>query len=260
MDTNIVEDLYRLSQSDNKYELLAYVEKHVPKKVRKNILDLLAPPTPTLRTEDTGKELEMAICMAYGIEFVGKYKYSYDEPRRLAERLKRLPVLKGIYHSAEKGGVYDFTSEDGNLSAKSTKKDGKVAPQRVGQASVEKFCERMGIPEMNEETLKVFIQENVATLLPVFEENTFSCDIVYYKKHKDELSLIKRISPVDWSKCSFTWTRTAQDWNNSATLKVDGKSVMEIQFHHGGRTNMACRWCWDNLLSTFASHFEVVFL
>jgi hypothetical protein len=29
----------------------------------------------TLKTEDTGKMFEMAICLAYGIPYDGKYKY-----------------------------------------------------------------------------------------------------------------------------------------------------------------------------------------
>ena len=31
-----------------------------------------------LKTEDTGKMFEMAICYAYGIEYNGKYKYSME--------------------------------------------------------------------------------------------------------------------------------------------------------------------------------------
>lgn len=44
----------------------------------------------TLHTEDTGKIFEMAICLAYGIPYNGKYKYGMEEPEKLKARLQNL--------------------------------------------------------------------------------------------------------------------------------------------------------------------------
>ena len=213
-----------------------------------------------VRTEDTGKQLEMAICLAYNTPYVGPYKYGMEEPERLAPRLRNLlPPLEGVYHSAEKGAVYDFTAPgEQHLSAKSTKKTGaKVAPQRVGQASVPDFCDRMGLPQMKPDQLKAYIQENIESLLPSFEEWTFDCPILFFDKQKDSLSLINRESNFRWAGRTFTWTRPADKWANSSTLKVDGVSVMEIQFHTT-RKNVVCRWCFEKVLSLHSEHLSVV--
>ena len=234
-----------------------YLKKRFKKKVAIKIQRTFFP---MVRTEDTGKELEMAICMAYGIQYVGKYKYGYEEPSRLSERLKKLPPMKNIYHSAINKSAYDFMSDDGNLSAKSTKKSGgKVAPQRIGQCSIEKFCESINISSLGKEDLKRYIQNNIVSILPIFESNTFESSIVYYIKQKNEIRYIQQIKPIDWTNLQFSWTRDSNEWTNSSTLKVKDISIMEIQFHTK-RKNMACRWCFENLLSLFSDHFSVVFL
>ena len=251
-----IEEIIQKSRHGKK-TFLEYLKNNYGKKIALKIQHAVFP---MLRTEDTGKELEMAICMAYGIEYVGKYNYDYEEPKRLSERLKKLPPMKNIYHSAINQSVFDFTSDDGNLSAKSTKKaGGKVAPQRIGQCSVEKFCERINIEPLGKEELKRYIQDNIISILPIFERNTFESSIVYYIKQKDEIRFIQQIKPIDWTNLTFSWTRDSNEWTNSSTLKVKDKSIMEIQFHTR-RKNMACRWCFENLLSLFPEHFSVVLL
>ncbi len=43
-----------------------------------------------LRTEDLGKQFEMAVCLAYNIAYIGKYKYGLDKPTELVPRVKKL--------------------------------------------------------------------------------------------------------------------------------------------------------------------------
>ena len=73
-------------------------------------------------TEDTGKIFEMAICLAYGILYDGKYKYSMEIPEKLKPRLTKVVELFPMCsHTAKKGARYDFTSltdETKHLSAK----------------------------------------------------------------------------------------------------------------------------------------------
>ena len=260
MTNNVIIGILDSAKRGKKF-LTIFLKNNVEKKYGKNISDKIKNTLfPILRTEDTGKELEMAICMAYGIEYVGKYKYDYKEPLRLSERLKKLPPMKNIYHSAINQCVHDFMSDDGNISAKSTKRTGgKVAPQRIGQCSIEKFCERVNIPLMGKDDLKKYIQDNIVSILPIFEINTFESKIVYYNKQKDELMYIQQVSPIDWTQYKFKWTRESSEWTNSSTLKVNNKSIMEIQFHTT-RKNMACRWCFENLLSLFPDNFSIIFL
>lgn len=257
---SVIDEILDACKHGKKF-LSLYLKNNIETKYGKNTVNKIKNTLfPMIRTEDTGKELEMAICMAYGIEYIGKYKYDYKEPLRLSERLKKLPPMKNIYHSAINQCVYDFMSDDGNISAKSTKRTGgKVAPQRIGQCSIEHFCERINIPVQSKSDLKMYIQDNIVKILPIFETNTFESNIVYYNKQKDEIMYIRQLKPIDWAKCTFTWTRDPSEWNNSSSLKVNNVSIMEIQFHTT-RKNMACRWCFEKLLSTFPDHFSIVYL
>jgi hypothetical protein len=218
---------------------------------------------PRVLTEDLGKIFEMAICLLYETPYDGLYRYSMESAQQLKARVARLKDhFPACQHTAKGGGVYDFTAATpggpaAHLSAKTTKKDGKIAPQLVGQAQPAAFCERLGLPPMESPALKIYIQEHIAEILPKLEENTFSCPTVYYNKKTNRLAYIVRKEPILWAAQSFSWTRAAADWTNSSTLKVNGTSILEIQFHTASRTNMAVRWCFEKLLATFAGNFEI---
>lgn len=209
-----------------------------------------------LGTEDTGKRFEMAICMCYGISYDGKFKYDMDGLDPLVKRLSFLKTkMPSLIHTAKGGSLYDFTFGETHLSAKTTKKGGKVAPQYIGQATPSTFCERLGIPDMDVPKLKEYIQKNVVTLLPTFEHYTFSSPIVYWDSKKDTLRYITQILPIPWSTFDFSWTQPAETWKNSSTLKVGGISILEIQFHTT-RKNMVIRWNFENVLAMFAQQIK----
>lgn len=69
--------------------------------------------TTPLKTEDTGKIFEKAICDAYGIPYDGPFQYSQADVDKLTPRLKRL-VTDNLFpmcaHTASKGARYDFTT------------------------------------------------------------------------------------------------------------------------------------------------------
>jgi hypothetical protein len=211
-------------------------------------------------SEDTGKIFEMAICLAYGIPYDGKYKYSMDIPEKLKPRLATVVELFPMCsHTAKKGARYDFTSltdETMHLSAKSTKKGvGKVAPQVVGQSQPKKFCEIAGIAYTTNTDLKEYIQTNIVTLLPILVSYTFDCPTVYYNQHEDTIRFITLTTPIDWAKYTFKWTCNWNEWRNSSTLKVIVEekelALLEFQIHTKSRTNMAIRWCYENFLTIF---------
>lgn len=222
---------------------------------------------PPLQTENTGKIFEMAICLAYGIPYDGKYKYGMEIPEKLTPRLSKLidhfPMCR---HTAKKGARYDYTSvtdETKHLSAKSNKKStGKVAPQVLGQTQPKKFCECMGIPYTTNLELKKYIQTEIRTILPILVGYTFDCSTVYYNEEKDTIRFITMHTPIDWSKYTFKWTCDWNTWKNSSTLKINTEhreiALLEFQFHTKSRTNMAIRWHYETFLTLFKESLTIV--
>ena len=252
----------------------------------------VAPLPTTLKTEDTGKIFEKAICDAYGIPFDGPFQYSQADVDKLTPRLKRI-ITDNLFpmcvHTASKGARYDFTAvaDSGvHLSAKSNKKKGgKVAPQVVGQATPQKFWEEVCMCSSSSSVaiaepaiaadptepgnLKKYIQENITTIMPMLWRYTFDSPIVYYVRDTDEIRFIAPAALAgggeqpDWSAFQYTWSRPYDKWTNSTSLRVvtpgGGKeeTIMEFQFHTKSRQNMAVRWAIDKVLQVFAGHFKV---
>lgn len=253
-----------------------------------NITAAAATQPTKLKTEDTGKIFEKAICDAYGIPYDGPFQYSQAEVDKLTPRLKRL-VTDNLFpmcvHTASKGARYDFTAvaEFGlHLSAKSNKKKGgKVAPQVVGQATPQKFWDECvavsgagATDPTDPATLKKYIQENIAAILPMLWRYTFDSPIVYYVRDTDQIRFIAPAAAAaaeaavstggpDWSAFQYSWSRSYDKWTNSTSLRVvapgSGKeeTILEFQFHTKSRQNMAVRWCIDKVLQVFAGHFKV---
>lgn len=222
-----------------------------------------------LLTEDTGKCFEMAICLALNIPYDGPFKYSMELPELLKERLqKMLPTLfpYKLKHTAKRGARYDYTAETDetkHLSAKSTKKgDGKVAPQVVGQAQPKKFCEEIGIEYIDINNLKQYIQKNIQNILPILVKYTFDCPNIYYNQDKNTIRYITLKNDIEWNNYTYKWTCDYTIWNNSSTVKVVIDNVeyalVEFQFHTKSRTNMAVRWCYENVLTVCKDYFDIV--
>jgi hypothetical protein len=220
-----------------------------------------------LRTEDTGKIFEMAICLALKTPYLGKYSYGMDAPEKLQPRLARLqdilPVLEWT-HSASGGARHDFTcSNNLHLSAKSTKKGvGKVAPQVIGQCQPSKFCGIMGIPDTPVPELKQFIQTDILRVLPVLVGYTFDCPTIYYNESLNTIRYVTLDTPIAWETHAFKWTCAWTEWKNSSTLKIivgeKEYALLEFQFHTKSRSNMAIRWNYEHFLSIFKAHLTIV--
>ncbi len=214
-------------------------------------------------TENTGKIFEYAFCMAVSIAYSGNYKYSYPRDD-LILRLMSFRYTDWV-HTAANGARYDITerdNENSHLSLKTTKKGGKVAPQVIGQPSIKKFCELIGIGLLPINELKIHIRNNIQTILPIFEEYTFDCPILYYNESSNIIKYIIKKNKINWSDYEYSWTN---DWtqNKGSTLKIhipnSNKkiSICEIQFHDSSRNNMANRWCFENILNIFSDNFDI---
>lgn len=220
-----------------------------------------------LKTEDTGKMFEMAICLTYNIPYDGKYKYSMELPEKLKLRLSKLPdIFPMCKHTAKKGSRYDYTcltDETKHLSAKTTKKGvGKVAPQVVGQSQPKKFCEIIGIEYSDISNLKKYIQTDIVSIIPILVNYTFDCPNIYYNESKNTIFYITLNNLIEWEKYDYEWTCDHTNWKNSSTLKIifDKKSyaLLEFQFHSKSRTNMAIRWCYENFLTVFKDKLCII--
>lgn len=211
----------------------------------------------------------MAICLTYGIEYDGKFKYNKSEAIKIKNKLNKLPTLfPDCIHTAKMGSRYDFTSvcnPELHLSAKSTKKGvGKVAPQVIGQAQPKKLCEILKIEYTTNSELKKYLQENIIDILPVIEQYTFDCPIIFYNQQLETIRYIEHTESFKWKEHEYTWTTDWTKWKNSTTLKIKSEDkfipILEIQFHTKSRTNLAIRWFFENVLTTFKNNLKITII
>ena len=229
-------------------------------------------PVKIILTEDLGKKFEMGICMLYGIEYDGKYKYSMEEAEKLKERLTNFPKVfpHKLKHTAKNGSQYDFTGEEDEtikLSAKTTKKDGKVCPQVIGQPSKKKFCEFFNVDSnFTLEQIKEYIEVNVDKMLNIYFDLTFDCPILYYNQKRDVLQLVKLTThqngdhqKINWSELiiEFSHKKKNKAWAESSTISINNVTIGEFQVHNN-RDCIKFRWAFENLLKIFPNIFEVI--
>lgn len=216
-------------------------------------------------TEDLGKIFEMAICMTFNTEFNGNYKYSLDEANKIKVKLDKLLTVFPfeINHIAKNGNQYDFQSVGDNtqyLSAKTTKKDGKVCPQVIGQPSKKKFCEYFGISlEFTIYQIKEYIENNIKLLLDTYLNKTFDCPIVYYNKDKNKILFINLKEKIEWANFDILFSHIIKNkkWNESSTVIIGNTSIGEFQIHNH-RDNIKFRWSFEKLLLLFKDNFEII--
>jgi hypothetical protein len=219
----------------------------------------------TVLTEDLGKIFERAICLVYGTPFVGSYRYDLPCAEALAVRLAALPThFPACTHTAIRGSPYDFTSLDGSahLSAKTTKGDGKVCPQVIGQPSRVRFCQHFGLPEETAlEGVKSYIAANLPALMARYEAHTFDCPIVYYNDAKKKTLFVRQTAPIPWSTLTLRLSHAVAGriWNESSTVylgETGRTAIGEFQVH-AHRDCVKFRWCFEKLLAAFPGCFAI---
>ena len=218
-------------------------------------------------TEDLGKTVEMGICLLYGIDYDGKYKYKLSDALEIKTRFDGLKSVfpYEIKHIAKNGNKYDFVRLDDAtefLSIKTTKKDGKVCPQVIGQPTKKKFCEYFNIDILSDvEQIKGYICENIYPLLNSYVHNTFDCPVVYYNKHKNILLFVKLIKSINWTNYDIQFTHKLKNkkWNESSSIKINDITIGEFQIHNK-RDGIKFRWCFEKLLKMFDDHYEIIII
>ncbi len=232
-------------------------------------------PKKKVETEDLGKIFEKAICLLYEIDYQGKFKYNVEDAEKLKIKIMKLKDAfpYKIKHTAINGGRYDYVCTDDEtikLSAKTTKKDGKVCPQVIGQPSKKKFCNYFELAEnMEIDEIKKYIENNVLKMLDIYASTTFDCSTVYYNKHKNKLLLIQQKEKIDWSKYAvyFSHQIKNKEWNESSTINIvpldikepnkkDFITIGEFQVHNK-RDCIKFRWAFEKVIDVFESHFTI---
>jgi hypothetical protein len=222
---------------------------------------------PRVVTEDLGKIFERAICLVYDTPFVGTYSYDIARATALAATLTTLPTLfPACTHTAIRGSPYDYTAvadPAAHLSAKSTKGDGKVCPQVIGQPSRVRFCQHFGLPEATTDipAIKDYITANLPALLARYETHTFDCPIVYHNAAKKTTLFVRQTAPIPWSTLTLRLSHAVagRAWNESSTvyLGAEGRvAIGEFQVH-AHRDCIKFRWCFEKLLALFPAHFSI---
>lgn len=218
-------------------------------------------------TEDLGKIFEKSICLLYEIEYDGNYKYCLDKANKLKTRITNLKSIfpYNLKHIAKNGNPYDFSNIENtiNLSAKTTKKNGMISPQIIGQPSKKKFCEffKLNNEENNEEQIKIYIENNVYEMLNSYISKTFDCSVIYYNEKLDKLLFIKLKSPIIWNKYTIEFSHLVKNkkWNESTSIKINNIKIGEFQIHNH-RDCIKFRWSIENLIKRMTDNFDILYL
>ncbi len=216
-------------------------------------------------TEVLGLITEQALCIAFNIPYEGSaFKYDMKEATEISERIKTSSqfnhIPKIIKHTAQKGNRYDFLLEDNTyLSCKSTKYQGKVCPQVIGQPTKKRFCEYFKI---NDETsIKSYItqDQNINFMLNEYLIHTFDVPMLYYNKKRNTMLYIKMINPIIWNNYLIEFSHIIKNkvWNESSAIKINTKTIGEFQVHNK-RNCIKFRWCFEQMLIIFKTNFEVI--
>jgi hypothetical protein len=261
MTEEFCEKMVDVNQLADGEEIIITVYKKVKKTKPINI------PSTILLTEDLGKKFEMAICLLYNIPYDGNYKYSMIDAEKLKQRIGSFITVfpYSIKHTAKNGYQYDFTGEDDDtikLSAKTTKKDGMVCPQVIGQPTKKKFCEFFNIDlSIKTEEIKTYIETNVNKMLIEYYERTFDCPILYYNQKTDRLLYIKKTTEIDWLNKSIEFSHHKKNkiWGESSSISINNIKIGEFQVHNH-RDCIKFRWAFEKLLDTFSENFDITIL
>lgn len=210
-----------------------------------------------VQTEDLGKTLEYALCLALDTPFDGTYRYSVEEAQKLKDRL--LPVKErfaGYVHTGKHSNLYDFQSPaGGHLSVKSNKNGWKVCPQIIGQTTNKKFREAFALDASV--NIKAFIQENTERLLNEYAAKTFHSPVLYYNQKAKYFGIVQQVAPIQWG--TLTFSKTGDTWNESSTLKssVNGKTKTIGEFQiHAHRDAIKFRFDFKSLLELYPESIQ----
>ena len=221
--------------------------------------------------ESLGMSAEGAICDYFHLEkpksFDTRVVSTYVQKLMpvVADAFKYLP--QAVSHTGSTAGErgeqskcsYDFVLSGNKTMSLKTNKGKMVCPPEVGQPGSktcllyfkEFFPE--GTTEVTRDEFKEMVLGNIEKIMPIYVEHLFDSDwLLWIYEEKDgfkhqEISK-DSIKQFVWERDRFTFTKsTIEEWNESNTVKYDGKSIGEFQVHQN-RNCFKFRFNMQNLL------------
>lgn len=251
---------YKTEQKEGGDALREYMKMKINVNYNSKNTEKQIHPVNIVNTEKIGKIFEMAICTLFNSKFNGEYKYSIEEAEKMSIRISKLKTFISSCEHIGKKDEYDFKTNNGYLSAKTTKSSDKICPQIIGQPSKKVFCKHFKLPETStNDDIKKYIIKNTSSLLDEYIKNTFHCSLLYYDTLKDKVLYINKKKDIKWINSNLSFSRNLEDWNESSTLKYNDETIGEFQIHTG-RSGIKFRWNLYKLLGLFKNNFDVLYL
>jgi adenine-specific DNA-methyltransferase len=156
-------------------------------------------------------------------------------------------------HCGNENKDYDFIMKDSSsLSIKTNISTDKVCPQNLGQTSLKKINPEFVTSSDYKQWVLSFPEE----AYDIYIKNMFICDHTVYINFKSgEIYYIKKQELQIFEKSRYTFTRDITNWNESCSMKLDGKTIAEFQVHNS-RSIVKCRFSMTNLMK-FLFHTKI---
>ena len=234
-----------------------------------------------VNNETFGMSAEIAICKVYKCENMPDEnrgdKDMIDKLIKVITENKEKFGFKKLEYTGEKGCTVDFKDTELNktISIKTNLKNSdRICPQEIGQCTKQKFKEKLYLKilnvddpynEIDDKKIKEFILTHPKTLLPLYFDKLFCCDIlIHIKPFKDtyEIKIIKKenlkISKLKeiFKNEVFEFSKDkVENWYESSTLYIKQEkrlSIGEFQIHEH-RNCIKFRFNFKNLLTYLES-------
>ena len=209
--------------------------------------------------ETLGMTCEKILCDIYQLEYQPNmslrsseriYNKYYNTIKDFLDK-EHIRLIKFI---GSQNNHIDFILENNKtLSLKTTYNiNNKICPQNIGQTTRKKFDLYFNINCSDDYQRKLYIIKNIKYVLTKYYENLFSCDYLLWLYLENQNIKYKYLNKLDFVRHSFnisefSFTRTAEKWSESTTVKIDNISIGEFQLHKN-RDNVKFRFIMKNLL------------
>lgn len=222
-------------------------------------------------TETLGMSAESAICKYFGLERPASFatrvipSMENDLMPAIKEAFKIIP--KAVKHTGSESGErgesskcsYDFVLEGNKTLSLKTNKGKMVCPPEVGQPDAETcmLYFRNFIPsyvdKVTNPVFKQMVYDHIEEIMPIYLSHLLDSDWLLWlyrdgKSYSFKAIESAKVSTFEWKREKFSFTKeTIDKWNESNTVKYDGKTIGEFQVHNN-RVCFKFRFQMQNLI------------
>jgi len=215
-----------------------------------------------MNNETIGQTAEYALCKYFNIECqINIKRIDTKIYESIVEQCKLFTFPKIKKSIGYKNNKVDYLCEDEKtLSLKTLKKnDGKICPQLIGQTTLKKWDQYWNL-DFNGELSKnkerfEWIKSNIYLFLNEMLRYTYCCDYLILIRDcnkNPKIEYLRKIEPTYFTDQLIEYTRNNYEelYNEKkqkysefgTTLKIDNKSIGEIQFHKSSRQQVKFRF------------------